>query len=203
LTAAWQLSEDRGLRHWNGIRVGILGAAAAELLVLLSSGLAAVARGTVRVKLPGSKRFDDLSEPQQLPVGTVVDTLRGRVTLVAAGGQTAPFTPASSRSVKAGARSLRRRSHSSKSSAAGRPERLSQRQRARRSAGCGATAAASFPTKGKHSAATVVGTKWLVEDRCTSTLTRVAKGRVSMRDFVKKKTVIVRPGKKYVARARR
>jgi hypothetical protein len=31
-----------------------------------------------------------------------------------------------------------------------------------------------FRTKGKHSAATVVGTKWLVEDRCTSTLTRVA-----------------------------
>ena len=35
-----------------------------------------------------------------------------------------------------------------------------------------------------------------------STLTRVARGRVSVRDFVKKKTVIVRAGKKYVARAR-
>ena len=33
-----------------------------------------------------------------------------------------------------------------------------------------------FQTKGKHSAATVVGTKWLVEDRCTSTLTKVARG---------------------------
>jgi ferric-dicitrate binding protein FerR (iron transport regulator) len=60
-----------------------------------------------------------------------------------------------------------------------------------------------FRTKGKHSAATVVGTKWLVEDRCKSTLTRVTKGRVSVRDFVKKKTVIVRAGKKYIARARR
>ena len=59
-----------------------------------------------------------------------------------------------------------------------------------------------FRTKGKHSAATVVGTRWLVEDRCTSTLTRVVRGRVSVRDFVKKKTVIVRAGKKYVARAR-
>ena len=35
-----------------------------------------------------------------------------------------------------------------------------------------------FRTKGKHSAATVVGTKWLVEDRCRSTLTRVVRGRV-------------------------
>ena len=48
-----------------------------------------------------------------------------------------------------------------------------------------------------------VGTRWLVEDRCTSTLTRVAKGRVSVRDFVKKKTVTVRAGKQYVAKARR
>jgi hypothetical protein len=57
--------------------------------------------------------------------------------------------------------------------------------------------------KGKHSAATVVGTKWLVEDRCRSTLTKVTKGKVSVRDFIKKKTVIVRAGKKYVAKAKR
>ena len=44
------------------------------------------------------------------------------------------------------------------------------------------------PTKGKHSAATVVGTKWLVEDRCTSTLTRVKRGKVCVRDFVKRRT---------------
>jgi ferric-dicitrate binding protein FerR (iron transport regulator) len=60
-----------------------------------------------------------------------------------------------------------------------------------------------FRTKGKHSAATVIGTKWLVEDRCGSTLTRVVRGRVSVRDFVKKKTATVRAGKKYVARAKK
>jgi ferric-dicitrate binding protein FerR (iron transport regulator) len=48
-----------------------------------------------------------------------------------------------------------------------------------------------------------VGTKWLVEDRCGSTLTKVTRGKVSVRDFVKKKTVTVRPGKQYVARAKR
>ena len=56
-----------------------------------------------------------------------------------------------------------------------------------------------FQTKGKHSAATVVGTKWLVEDRCTSTLTRVARGKVKVTDFVKHKTVLVKKGHKYVA----
>ena len=46
------------------------------------------------------------------------------------------------------------------------------------------------------------GTKWLVEDRCTSTLTRVVRGKVAVRDFVKRKTVLVKAGKKYVARRR-
>jgi hypothetical protein len=49
----------------------------------------------------------------------------------------------------------------------------------------------------------VVGTKWLVEDRCESTTTRVVTGVVSVRDFAKRKTVRVKAGKKYVARARR
>jgi ferric-dicitrate binding protein FerR (iron transport regulator) len=60
-----------------------------------------------------------------------------------------------------------------------------------------------FRVKGKHSAATVVGTRWLVEDTCTTTLTRVARGRVSVRDFVKKKTFVVKAGKRYTARAKK
>ena len=60
-----------------------------------------------------------------------------------------------------------------------------------------------FQTNGKYSAATVVGTKWLVEDRCKSTLTRVARGKVKVRNFVKRKTVIVRAGTRYTARAKR
>jgi hypothetical protein len=39
--------------------------------------------------------------------------------------------------------------------------------------------------------------------RCDSTLTRVVKCRRSVRDFAKKKTVIVRAGKKYIARAKK
>jgi hypothetical protein len=41
-----------------------------------------------------------------------------------------------------------------------------------------------------------------VQDTCTTTLTKVVRGKVRVRDFVKKKTVIVKAGKKYVARAR-
>ncbi len=60
----------------------------------------------------------------------------------------------------------------------------------------------NFRTTGKVSSATVRGTTWLVQDTCTTTLTRVARGKVTVRDFVKKKNVIVKAGKKYVARHR-
>jgi hypothetical protein len=61
----------------------------------------------------------------------------------------------------------------------------------------------SFRTRGRYSAATVRGTRWLTQDTCTSTLTRVAKGVVSVRDEVKRKTVVLRAGKRYIARKRR
>ena len=60
-----------------------------------------------------------------------------------------------------------------------------------------------FRTRGQYSAATIRGTKWLVQDTCTTTLTRVAQGVVSVNDFAKKKTVLVKKGKTYTARAKK
>ena len=60
-----------------------------------------------------------------------------------------------------------------------------------------------FRTNGKYSAATVRGTIWLVEDRCEGTLTKVSRGTVSVRDFQRKKTVTVKAGHSYLARAQR
>jgi CSLREA domain-containing protein len=158
--------------------------------------------GTVKVKLPGRNRFRTLSEGEQLPVGTIVDTLKGRVTLVAAGGQTAEFYDGIFRIGQGkGARPLTTLTLVEALSCpkAGNAIAAAKKKK-RRLWGDGS---GRFRTKGKHSAATVVGTKWLVEDRCTTTTTRVVSGRVSVRDFVKKKTVIVRAGKKYVARAKK
>jgi hypothetical protein len=58
-----------------------------------------------------------------------------------------------------------------------------------------------FRTRGQYSAATIRGTKWLVTDTCTSTITKVTQGSVNVRDAVKRRTVIVRAGKSYTARA--
>jgi hypothetical protein len=60
-----------------------------------------------------------------------------------------------------------------------------------------------FRTTGKYSSATVRGTIWLTQDRCDGTLTTVKRGVVSVRDFKRKKTVSVKAGHTYLARAAR
>jgi hypothetical protein len=60
-----------------------------------------------------------------------------------------------------------------------------------------------FRTSGKYSSATVRGTIWLVQDRCEGTLTKVVRGTVSVRDLKRKKTVSVKAGHSYLARAQR
>ena len=59
-----------------------------------------------------------------------------------------------------------------------------------------------FRTNGKYSSATVRGTIWLTEDRCDGTLTTVKRGTVSVRDLRRNKTVTVKAGHSYLARAR-
>ena len=60
-----------------------------------------------------------------------------------------------------------------------------------------------FRTDGKYSAATVRGTIWLVEDRCEGTFTKVTRGTVQVRDLKRKKTITVKAGHSYLARAQR
>jgi hypothetical protein len=60
-----------------------------------------------------------------------------------------------------------------------------------------------FRTRGNYSAATVRGTKWLTQDTCAGTLTRVAQGVVAVKDFTTKKTVLVKKGKRYLAKPKK
>jgi hypothetical protein len=48
----------------------------------------------------------------------------------------------------------------------------------------------------------VRGTKWLTEDRCNGTLFRVKRGVIAVKDFRTGKTVLVKKGKSYLARAK-
>jgi hypothetical protein len=58
----------------------------------------------------------------------------------------------------------------------------------------------NYRTRGKYSAATIRATIWITADRCDGTLTTVKRGKVAVRDFRRKKTVVVRAGKSYLAR---
>ena len=49
--------------------------------------------------------------------------------------------------------------------------------------------------------APVRGTIWLVQDSCEGTLTRVRQGVISVRDNVKRKTILLRAGKSYLVPA--
>ena len=60
-----------------------------------------------------------------------------------------------------------------------------------------------FRTHGRNSVATVRGTRWLTQDRCDGTLTRVRAGAVAVRDTIRHRTVVVRRGGAYLARAAR
>jgi CSLREA domain-containing protein len=156
-------------------------------------------RGRVRVKLPGSDEFFELEDAQQVPIGSTFDTSKGRVNLIAAGQQRSWFYQGVFRLGQGkGARPLSTLTLTGRL-ACGRSANIAAKRKKRRLWGDGK---GKFRTKGRHSAATVVGTRWLVEDRCNGTLTRVVKGRVRVRDFRARRTVVVKAGKRYFARAR-
>jgi hypothetical protein len=58
-----------------------------------------------------------------------------------------------------------------------------------------------FTTQGEFSAATVRGTIWNVRNQCDGTLTQVTRGVVSVRDFVRRKTITLFTGQSYLAKA--
>ena len=62
---------------------------------------------------------------------------------------------------------------------------------------------ASSRTKGRYSAATVLGTKWTVADRCDGTLTHDITDSVAVTDFVHHKTIVLHAGQSYLAKARK
>jgi hypothetical protein len=166
---------------------------------------AQVKAGQVRFRLPGETAFVELTAPQQLPIGTTFDTTAGRVTLTSAAdtegatqhawfyegtftlGQTTGSQPITTLALAGAVPACTK---------AGRAAATTRRRRHLWGDGKG-----RFRTSGRFSSATVRGTHWVVSDRCDGTLTRVVRGSVTVRDRVRHKTVIVRAGGQYLARA--
>ena len=187
---------------------------------------ATVVSGEVFVKLPAGsasasqakppKGFVRLEGAETIPVGATLDTLRGRVKIRSAANtrrktQTGQFfrgrfvirqarIKRRSRTLITDMRltgtSFRRRCGTTASVS---QRRRRSKKRVRRLFG---DAKGTFRTSGRNAAATVRGTRWGVQDRCDGTLVAVQRGRVEVRDKVKRKTIILRRGKTYLARAR-
>ncbi len=161
--------------------------------------------------MPGTRRYVDLDALDSLPLGSSIDVRKGRVRLYAVASpagkvQAASFYGGVFRIVQRGRvlelqlRGPKPRCGSSSptaSAAKDKPKKKKSKRRTRRLWGSGKGA---FRTTGKYSAATVRGTKWLVEDSCRSTTTRVVRGVVAVRDFKRKRTIVLRAGDRYVAR---
>ena len=163
--------------------------------------------GKVLIKLPHGTRYTPLTAAAQIPVGASIDTRAGRITITAAQGKgrTASadfydglFTLTQTK----GSKPLTTLTLTEKLSCPrrGRASAAAAKKKSRKLWGDGAGA---FRTRGQYSSATVRGTRWLTQDSCGATLTRVAKGAVRVRDLVRRRTVIVRAGRRYTARRTR
>jgi hypothetical protein len=162
------------------------------------------ASGDVRVRSKDGQ-YVDLDDDAALPVGSVVDTRAGTVVLQAAlpdGTTNAASFHGSVFVVRQDAHSgvtdlylrggsfarCRTRALASIASAQPKPVRSLW----------GSDDGGRFRTHGRNSVATVRGTRWLTEDRCDGTLTRVTRGAVDVRDTRTGRRVTVRAGHSYL-----
>ena len=159
-------------------------------------------RGTVRIKLPGSNTYVELDSRRSIPLGSTVDTKQGAVSISDGAGGRAEFYDGIFKLTRAGGVTVLTLIEplTGCKKPSGRASAAAKKVKTRKLWGKGKGA---FRTAGHYSAATVRGTTWLVQDTCTSTLTRVTEGVVTVRDNVKKKNVVVRAGKRYTAKPKR
>jgi hypothetical protein len=168
--------------------------------------------GTVLVKVPGSNRFVVLgTQERQIPTGSVIDTRKGRVSIVTAVGTASKATqqavfydgvfqftqPRAARDAIAEAKLVGALENCSRRSGRGGAFDAAKR-RGRRLWGNGR---GRFRTRGRRSSTTVRGTVWLVEDRCDgTTLNRVTQGKVVVRDFGLRRNINLKAPGTYIAR---
>jgi hypothetical protein len=192
---------------------------APPLPVANQSVIAGPVSGDVLYKKPGSSDFVPLTTGERLPEGTIIDADNGVVNIKAAEGNgkidSANFWAGTFRIDQYAYRPMVLFNTFTKAKktlvtqltlvadlACARASKASagddSATQKRRLWGSGK---GKFRTKGRYSSATVRGTKWYVEDSCAGTLTKVARGVVEVRDFVKAKTVVVRAGHSYFVKA--
>jgi uncharacterized repeat protein (TIGR01451 family) len=163
------------------------------------------AGGTVLFRPPDAPAagFFTLAAGQQIPVGSTVDVSKGTVRLTAAaerngtGIAKGEFSGGVFTLLQTGGREPITELRMTAGDFAVCASPVNAKRRVRRLFGDGR---GRFRTRGRHSAATVRGTKWTMTDRCDGTLTTVRQGVVVVRDLAKHRNITLRTGGRYLAR---
>jgi virginiamycin B lyase len=180
---------------------------ATPLPVLGKSVVVRAARGVVMVKAPGQTKARPLSAFSTLPVGSMIDATNGTVRLESA----LPNDHEQAGYFRAGAFVVRQTASGltdltlagSNFRSCRRPAKLAtasaKRKRVVRSL-WGEDSGGKFRTNGRYSVASVRGTRWLTQDRCDGTLTKVTEGAVEVRNRRTGATTVVEAGKSHLVR---
>jgi hypothetical protein len=184
--------------------------------VLGQSLSAGATSGSIEVKVPGDPQFLPLTGSASIPTGSVVDARRGFVQVVTAVGaagatQSATFHGGVFQVLQRHRISgltdivLRGGNFAACNSATPGRAKVSSARTGRRVLRSlwGSDHHGHYRTHGRRSIATVRGTVWSVSDRCDGTLTRVAKGAVSVRDLGRRRSVLLHAHEHYLARSGR
>jgi alpha-tubulin suppressor-like RCC1 family protein len=172
--------------------------------------------GRVLVRRPGAKVSVPLRAEADLPLGTTFDTTAGSVRLTSATGAagltqsgvfhsgifktgqtTEPSPDAPGTNVSLTVLTLtgpRPTGCGARASAAAKSKRKRKRS-------LWGVAQGNFRTAGEYAAATVLGTKWLVQDSCAGTLVRVETGTVRVTDLVRNRTTKLSAPRSLLVRA--
>lgn len=172
-------------------------------------------RSSFGLRLPDAHRFFELAENVKIPIASTIDAREGELRVATARNRAGARQEIS---VSAGVFSLRQdigrrpvtvlrltggnfrdcgRSSTRGKGAQAPEDKPGRRLRTR----LDKPKRGRVKVRGRYSIGADYGTEWLTEDRCDGTLTRVKSGTVSVHDLVRHRTVTVRAGSSYLARA--
>jgi hypothetical protein len=156
------------------------------------------AAGRVFVRRPGSGKYAEVTRSQSVPLGSSFDTKQGAITLLSVPSQRgkaqkAVFGGGIFRVTQPGGVTVL-----TLTGALAHCGGKASRRKTRHLSGNGAGA---FRITGRRSTASIRGARWVVRDSCAGTLTRALEGVVTVRDTARHRTVLLRAGKRYLARS--
>jgi hypothetical protein len=173
--------------------------------VLGQSVVVAPVSGSVLVRERGQRDFVALRAGDNIRMGSTVDATKGRVKLTAVDAQGRQYS-----GEFYGGQFLVRQAGgytelvlNAPLAACPKRPRAAAKPKPKRKRYVWGDSTGRFRTRGNYGTAANIGTVWLTTDSCAGTEVRVVRGVVRVRDLTLRKNVIVRGGKRYLARPNR